>query len=155
MGTLHFKDFWCPMSKSSYDTFIGALIALALIIFYPRKVLFPLKWVVTSWWLLWNWSRRDESCYQGRNFLLFLFDTSFSDIFCQAQHNPAQLRWSLLSSSDHPPGESKQIYCNANLLQSKFTATQIYCNANLLQRRFTAMHIYCKANLLQRKYTAL
>ena len=37
----------------------------------------------------------------------------------------------------HPPGESKQIYCNANLLQHKFTATQIYCNANLLQRIFT------------------
>ena len=80
-------------------------------------------------------------------------------IYCQAQLNPAQLRWSLLSSSDHPPthppGESKQIYCNANLLQRKFTAKQIYCNANLLQRKFTAMHIYCKANLLQCKYTAL
>ena len=44
------------------------------------------------------------------------FFQDVSKAFCQAQLNPAQLRWSLLSSSDHPPGESKQIYCNAYLL---------------------------------------
>ena len=42
------------------------------------------------------------------------------DTNCQAQLNPAQLRWSLLSSSTNPPthpsGGSKQIYCNTYLL---------------------------------------
>ena len=60
---------------------------------------------------------------------------SFSDIryhrkftfFCQAQINPAQLRWSLLSSSDQLPGESI----------SKFTATHIYCTMQLIINRKT------------------
>ena len=53
---------------------------------------------------------------------------------CQAQLNPAQLRWSLLSSSDHPPTHLVKV--------SKFTATHIYCTIQLIINRRTIHHLY-------------
>ena len=73
----------------------------------------------------------------------------FAKLPSSAQSSSAEMVFIIkLRPTTHPPGESKQIYCNANLPQHKFTATQIYCNTNLLQRKITATQIYCNAYLL-------
>ena len=73
----------------------------------------------------------------------------FAKLPSSAQSSSAEMVFIIkLRPTTHPPGESKQIYCNANLPQRKFTTKQIYCDTNLLQRKFTVKQIYFNANIL-------
>ena len=72
---------------------------------------------------------KDNQCNKSIlywNKIMILNAMKYSDHLLPSSAQSSSAEMVLLSSSDHPtnhpPGESKQIYCKTNLLQSKFTA---------------------------------